>query len=132
MRVLAAAAAVLSAGLVTPSCGGSSSPTGPSNPTALTITITRQNGAQSFSPNPAVAGGQQVVFRNADSVIHRVRLNDGTIDTGNIAPGATSAAVTMPSTGTNYHCELHPDMVGAVADTSGAPPQCEGIYCAPS
>jgi plastocyanin len=111
--------------------GGSSTPTSPSpSPSALTITVTRQAGAQSFSPNPASAGGQMVVFRNSDSVVHRVVLNDGTIDTGNIAPGASSAAVRMPTTGTNYHCSLHPDMIGAVNPAAGGPPPvCEGIYC---
>ena len=125
MRVLAAAAA----GLILSACGGGgSTPSGPT-PGAMTITITRQNGAQSFSPNPASAGGQAVVFRNADSIVHRVRLNDGSIDTGDIAPGATSAQVEMPAQGTNYHCSVHPDMIGAVSGSSGAPPPCEGPYC---
>ena len=114
-------------------CGGngSSAPTAPSpSASPFTITVTRQNGAQSFSPNPATAGGQMVVFRNADSVVHRVTLNDGSLDTGNIAPGATSAAVRMPNGGTNYHCSLHPDMIGAVTPQAGGPPpMCEGIYC---
>ena len=111
--------------------GGSAAPTSPSpSPGPFTITVTRQNGAQSFSPNPASVGGQMVVFRNADSVVHRVVLNDGSIDTGNIAPGATSAAVRMPNGGANYHCSLHPDMVGAVnPEAGGPPPMCEGIYC---
>ena len=125
MRVFAAAAA----GLLLAACGGGgSSPSGP-NPGALTITITRQNGSQSFSPNPASAGGQTVVFRNTDSVVHRVRLNDGSVDTGDIAPGATSAPVQMPAGGTNYHCSVHPDMIGAVSGTAGGPPPCEGPYC---
>jgi plastocyanin len=125
MRVLPAAAA----GLILCACGGGgSSPSSPT-PGALTITITRQNGAQSFSPNPASAGGQTVVFRNSDSVAHRVRLNDGSIDTGDLAPGATSAPVQMPADGTNYHCSVHPDMIGAVSGTAGGPPRCEGPYC---
>jgi plastocyanin len=130
MRVLAAGAIVV-CGVISPSCGGGgSSPAGPSpTPTLLTITITRQNGAQSFSPNPASAGGQMVVFRNADNIIHRVQLNDATLDTGNLAPGATSAPVLMPASGTNYHCTLHPDMIGAVSGTSGTPPTCDGPYC---
>lgn len=71
-----------------------------------------------------------VAFRNADSVAHSVRLNDGSVDTGIILPGATSAAVAMPGGGTNYHCSLHPDMIGAVNTESGAPPPaCEGPYC---
>jgi plastocyanin len=116
-------------------CGGDDDymPTPTSNTTNTgsftTITIARQNGAQSFSPNPAQVGGQTVVFRNADTIAHRVLLNDGTIDTGNIAPGATSAPVTMPVEGTNYHCSLHPDMVGAVNPAGGGPPpECAG-YC---
>ena len=71
-----------------------------------------------------------VVFRNVDSIVHRVTLNDGSLDTGSIAPGATSAAVRMPNGGTNYHCSLHPDMIGAVTPAAGGPPPiCEGIYC---
>jgi plastocyanin len=94
----------------------------------LTISITRQDGAQSFSPNPADVGGMTVVFRNDDTIVHRVVLNDGSVDTGNIAPNATSAPVTMPAGGTNYHCSLHPDMVGAVNSVGGPPPTCTG-YC---
>jgi plastocyanin len=96
---------------------------------AVTITITGQNGVQSFSPNPATAGGRMVVFKNNDSTVHRVVLNDLSIDTGNIAPGATSQPVQMPVAGTNYHCSLHAGMVGAISGGSGDPPACEGPYC---
>ena len=134
---------ILGLALAVSACSGSdsSSPSTPTAPsggstgggtttTAQTITITSQNGNQSFSPNPASMGGQLVVFRNADSIVHRVVLNDNSVDTGDIAPGATSRAVTMPSNGTNYHCSLHPDMVGAVNPASGGPPPpCEGLYC---
>ncbi len=129
VSVLAAGLAVMSA------CGGSggdssSSPTAPSSPAPpLTITVTSRNGAQSFSPNPAGAGGRQVVFRNADTDVHRVVLNDGSIDTGDIAPGATSAVVTMPGLGTNYHCSIHPDMIGAVFPASGGEPPACTDYC---
>jgi len=131
-RVLVGSSALMLM-VIAAACGGdgASPPTSPSpSPSPFTITVNRQNGAQSFSPNPATAGGQMVVFRNADSVIHRVVLNDGSIDTGNLAPGATSAAVRMPNGGTNYHCSLHPDMIGAVTPQAGGPPpMCEGIYC---
>jgi plastocyanin len=116
------------------SCGGSSSstPSSPSPAAATTITIMGSNGTQAFSPNPAGFGGQSVVFRNSDSVTHRVVLNDGSVDTGDIAPGATSRAVVMPASGTNYHCQLHPGMIGAVsAGSGGGPPPCTGVYCDP-
>ena len=94
------------------------------------ITITGQHGAASFSPSPAAAGGQIVVFKNLDTVVHRVALNWGGVDTGDIAPGATSGAVQMPDTGMNYHCALHPAMIGSVSAASGStPPPCSGPYC---
>src|SRR5262245_718626 len=110
--------------------GGGKTETAPSsNFSGVTITITRQNGAQSFSPNPASAGGQQVVFKNADSITHRVALNDGSVDTGDIAPGATSRVVPLPASGTNYHCTIHPDMIGSVNPSSGGPPPECTSYC---
>jgi len=116
-------------------CGGSSTATAPSPTTTAstpTINIVGQNGTQAFSPNPAVFGGQMVVFRNTNSVTHRVVLNDGSVDTGDIPPGGTSQPVMMPASGTNYHCALHPGMIGAVAPSSGGvAPACEGDYCTP-
>ena len=73
-----------------------------------------------------------VVFRNTHTVPHRVVLNDGSVDTGDIAPGATSRAVQMPAGGANYHCSFHPGMIGSVSAVSGgAAPPCEGAYCDP-
>jgi len=140
MRSLLVKFSVGAAVLALWSCGGggssptSTSPTSPSpsssNSNAITIGITSQNGARSFSPSPATAGGQLVVFKNNDSIVHRVMLNDGSLDTGDIAPGATSRELMMPGDGTNYHCTIHPAMVGSVSPNSGgAPPPCQGAYC---
>ena len=111
------------------SCGGGGSPSSPSPSGPTTITIVGERGSQSFTPNPAQAAGQMVVFRNNDSVVHRVRLNDLSLDTGDIAPGATSAPVRMPNSGTNYHCLVHPTMIGAVGSANTGPPPCTGVYC---
>ena len=115
--------------------GGSSNPSSPSpqpSPTTATIDIVGQNGTQAFSPNPASFGGQMVVFRNTHTIPHRVVLNDGSVDTGDIAPGATSRAVQMPVAGANYHCSLHPGMIGSVSPAAGGqPPTCDGVYCTP-
>ena len=102
-------------------CGGTSSssptsPTGTAAPPAgaTIIDVVRENGAQSFSPNPAtVPAGQMVVWHNVDTVTHRVVLNDGTLDTGNIAPGAFSAPMILRAVGP-YHCSIHPSMVGTI------------------
>ena len=71
-----------------------------------------------------------VVWRNNDNVTHRIVLNDGTFDTGNIAPGATTAARQLSNDGVNYHCSIHPGMIGSVMASGGAPPPpCTGMYC---
>lgn len=129
MRIIAVGAAALMTLAGVASCGGGSSPSSPAPSGPVTINIVGERGGQSFSPNPALVAGQTVVFRNTDSVVHRVRLNDLSIDTGDIAPGATSRAVNMPAAGTNYHCFLHPAMVGAVGSSNSGPPPCTGVYC---
>src|SRR5580765_7951260 len=72
---------------------GSVTPAGPSGDGGMVIVnVVAINGAQSFSPNPAtLPAGQRIVWHNVDTVTHRVVLNDGSVDTGNLAPGATSA-----------------------------------------
>jgi plastocyanin len=96
---------------------GGSPPTVPSTtatapPGTIVIRIVGIDGAMSFSPNPAtITPGQPIVWDNADSVTHRVVFNDGEIDTGNIAPGASSAPAGAAAAGP-YHCSIHPVMVG--------------------
>jgi len=138
------AALAVAAAVVAASCGGGgyggggSTPTAPSggggggSSTTVTISITGQGGRAAFSPNPAtVAPGQLVVFKNNDVVAHHIMLDDGTMQTTDIAPGATSAAVAMGTSGSNtYHCSIHPGMVGGF---NGAevepPPNCSQQYC---
>jgi len=100
---------------------GNSSTNGPSNTPAppagaITINIVADNGAQSFSPNPAtVSAGQVVVWHNVDRDTHRVVLNAGQLDTGNLAPGAFSQPMTLGTPG-GYHCSIHPGMVGTLVN----------------
>lgn len=117
-------------------CGGSGgsssgSPTAPSVDTsAVVIAIVGDRGNQSFQPNPATASrGTMIAWRNNDSVVHRIRFNDGSLETADILPGQTSAPRQMPTDGANYHCTIHPGMIGAINSSSGEPPPCTGIYC---
>jgi plastocyanin len=129
---------VMTAAIVAASCGGgsNSTPTAPSPAVSgaasapVTITITGQGGRLAFSPNPAtVAAGQQVVFKNNDTVSHHVMLDDGTSQTPDIPAGATSAAVTIGGN-KSYHCTIHPGMVGGFNGTEGEPPaNCNVAYC---
>jgi plastocyanin len=135
MRVFAASVMV-ALSLGTWGCGGSTnsggvpvSPTPPPTTPAptptptppggtVTINVVAVNGAQSFSPNPAtLPAGQTVVWHNIDSITHRVVLNDGSLDTGDIAAGASSRAMTI-NAGGPYHCSIHPAMVGSLVRTA--------------
>jgi plastocyanin len=137
MRSLLVVAVLGALILPLPACGGSSddsssTPTSPGSGSAATFTITiaAQAGDRSFSPNPAPAGGQTVVFRNNHNIVHRIRLSTGAFLTTDIQPNTTSQPVQLPAGGTHYHCSLHPEMVGIVNASSGtAPPACQGPYC---
>ena len=117
--------------------GGASTPTTPTtgggNPTGsttVTVSIKGVNGKLSFSPNPAqVQAGQLVVFKNTDVVTHHVMLDDGSMQTQDIAPGATSAALPVGSANVAYHCTIHPSMVGSFNSAATPEPEpCQG-YC---
>ena len=123
MRIIFAAA-IVALSLVASGCSDyndSGSPVAPTPPTPttsngiVTIDIVRDNGAQSFSPNPAtLPAGQMVVWRNVDGITHRVVLNSGSLDTGDLAPGASSQPMSINTGGGPYHCSIHPSMVGTI------------------
>ena len=142
MRVFVTAAVVTIFGLGFAACGGNSYSSGsggnPTSPTAstpegvVTINVVAINGAQSFSPNPAtLPAGQMIVWHNVDTTTHRVVLNDGSVDTGNLAPGVSSQPMTIGAAGGQYHCSIHPVMVGSVNQDMSSPtlPGCDGAYC---
>ena len=143
MRAHLTAVAVAALGLGVWGCGGAGYGSGGSGtsgnaiaPTSsvagvVTINVVAVNGAQSFSPNPAsLPAGQMVVWHNVDSITHRVVLNDRSIDTGDLQPGASSQPMTIAATGAQYHCSIHPVMVGSLnQDTSSTPAPCQGAYC---
>ena len=116
---------VLSLCIATSACSGSgyssanaNSPAAPTPITAngvVTIDVVSINGAQSFSPNPAtLPAGQMVVWHNVNNTTHRVVMNDGSMDTGNLAPGASSQPMALGPASGQYHCSIHPDMIGSI------------------
>jgi plastocyanin len=136
-RVLSGAALALAAAALS-SCGGSSyggssTPTTPSPAPApagntVTVTIVGSSGNKAYSPNPAqVNMGDTVAFKNADSAMHHVVMDDGSADLGNIAPGSTGS-MTLKTAGGNYHCTIHTSMVGSI-NGKDAPDPCMGQYC---
>ena len=100
--------------------GGSNFP----NPTGAQVIMV--HGAENktntaFSPNPFTVSlnGQpsvSVEFGNDDNVTHRPVESSAnpTFDTGNLAKGTTHT-VNFTTAGTfNYHCAIHPNMVGQI------------------
>jgi plastocyanin len=125
-------ASVLIVGLGMWGCSGgysSGSTNSPSAPTptsngVVTINVVAIDGAQSFSPNPAtLPPGQMVVWHNVNNTTHRVVLNDRSVDTGDLAPGTSSQPTAIGAAGGQYHCSIHPEMIGSInQDTSTPPP----------
>lgn len=82
--------------------------------------------------NPAqvsVKPGETIEWKNEDIFAHSATANDGSFDSGLIAPGGSWSTV-ISGTGTvGYHCRPHPNMTaslvvsaeGANSATSGAP-----------
>jgi plastocyanin len=70
-----------------------------------------------------------MAWMNTDSLTHHIVANDGSFDTGDIAPGQNSPAVMLNENGANYHCAIHPTMVGSINMSTGTPPPCMGAYC---
>src|SRR5437773_12578951 len=91
--------------------GGGSTPTpttpGPTTPSTVTVSIVATKGNQSYVPNPVPkASGDQVMFKNNDTITHRIVMDDNSGDFGTLSPGASSQAKAV-SNG-NFHCTIHP------------------------
>jgi len=88
------------------------------------VSIMGQRNDQSFSPNPApIPQGSLVVWQNNDNTMHRIVMNDGSFDSGNIAPGAMSTSMRLTSAGGSYHCVVHPaTMFGSINTATDATP----------
>jgi len=80
-----------------------------------------------FSPKPIqITVGSTVTWTNATALTHTATSDSGAWNTGNIASGATSTAISFPTAGTfSYHCAIHPSMTGSVivsAVAASSPP----------
>ncbi len=100
-------------------CGQSSTPTTTPSPSGSAI-VSIVSGARTltttaYNPNPiTISAGMTVTWMNNDSIVHTSAADAGAWSSGSIAPGATFSH-TFPSAGTfQYHCAIHPNMVGTV------------------
>ena len=115
MRTYSAAMSAVAFGLCVWGCGPSAisntaNPAGPSSTSGsvVVIDVVGVDGPASFRPDPAkIVAGQMVVWRNLDSVTHRIGFDDRSLDTGNIASGTSSSPMPIVKGGP-YHCRLYP------------------------
>jgi plastocyanin len=111
-------------GAAVSACGPArdSTPTAPTPPAPshiVTVDIAEINGPYSFYPSQAtVQPDQVIVWRNWDTVTHHLVFDDGSIDTGTLAPGTSSQPITTGAGNRSYHCTIHQTMVGTVVATS--------------
>lgn len=141
--LLSGSAFAIAGALAMWSCGGgggtSSGTTSPTSPSAtpapsgpsITVNINGSTGSTAYAPNPVPAVvGDSVAFRNSDSVMHHIVLDDGSADLGDLNPGATTRTISVKAGGSNFHCTIHSSMVGAInGPVPDAPPCTTPGYC---
>lgn len=68
----------------------------------------------SFNPkNLTVTKGATVTWTNNESVIHTISSSED-LNSGNILPGKSYSRVFNDAGTYNYHCSLHPNMIGSI------------------
>jgi plastocyanin len=106
-------------------CSGSSGSAAPTAATSQTGSIppaAPAGGAtdvaiKDFAFTPAattVAAGGKVTWTNNDTTAHTVTFDDGSADSGNLAPGATFDHTFATAGSFAYHCTIHSQMKGTV------------------
>jgi len=97
----------------------------------MTVNIVGNSGNTAFAPDVVIAAvGDMISWKNSTSALHHIVLDDGTV-IGDITPGSASTAVALKTATGNFHCTIHPSMIGAFnAPAPPAPPPCNNPgYC---
>jgi plastocyanin len=127
MRRLTTAALIVVTLIAIAACSGSTSSTPPAaapsqagSPPAAPAGGSSAVDIKDLAFNPAtitVATGGKVTWTNSDTTAHTVTLDDGSADSGNLAPASTFDQ-TFATAGTfAYHCTIHSNMHGTVTVT---------------
>jgi plastocyanin len=61
-----------------------------------------------------VTSGTTVTWTNNDATTHTVTADDGSFNSGNIAPGSKFSHTFSAKGTVNYHCSIHPMMKASV------------------
>ena len=91
-------------------------------------------GGFAFSPaSITVSVGDTVTWTNNDPQTHTATADDASWNSGNIAGGGGTKAVTFTTAGTfPYHCAIHSSMTGSITVTAAAPAPGAGATTPPT
>jgi plastocyanin len=85
------------------------------------VEIAEINGPYSFYPDPvSIQPSQTLIWHNSDTSTHRIVFDDSSLDTGPLAPGTVSQPVNLQAGKWDYHCAIHPSMVGSLMVVAGS------------
>ena len=120
VSVLVASSVACGSGYGSSPASPSPTPSTPAPPGTTSSSVTIPVGAEAlrnraFMPDELdVAAGTTVTWVNTDSTTHTSTSNASGWNSGNIAPGS-SFSLAFQNAGTfQYHCAIHPGMVGTV------------------
>jgi plastocyanin len=123
MRRMHRGIALLSTALVLAACGGGSGPTqapggttaaGPCADSTGATVVSASVGDNTWAPVTAKVD-EVITWTNADSVPHRVVLDDDSCGmSGNISGGGTRSLVFSEAGSFPFHCGVHPSMKGTI------------------
>ena len=98
----------------TPAPAPAPAPSGGGTPVSIPLGASTL-GNRAFAPDQLeIAVGGTVTWTNTDTVAHTTTADQGSWDSGSVAPGGMFSS-TYSTAGTfPYHCAIHPGMVGTV------------------
>ncbi len=100
-------------GTVMLACSKSSSGYGGNNTSGSGSAVSIKSMAFSIT-SLSVTAGTKVTWTNNDGIDHTVTADDGSFDSGNIAPGGTFNHTFATAGTVNYHCAIHSMMKASV------------------
>lgn len=68
----------------------------------------------SFPAVTTINNGQTVIWTNNDNTSHTVTFDDGSVNSGTIAPRGSFTHTFSTAGSFSYHCNFHPTMVGTI------------------
>jgi plastocyanin len=97
-----------------PSPAPAPAPSGGGTPVSIPLGASTL-GNRAFAPDQVdIAVGGTVTWSNTDTVAHTTTADQGSWDSGSVAPGGKFSS-TYSTAGTfPYHCAIHPGMVGTI------------------